>query len=72
MNLKLTQRETHLSISPRMSGSFAAMFVLVPNFLPNGRSQMTASTLELGRGRAVHKEKDKQEQKYSTHDTRII
>lgn len=33
-----------------MSGRLAAVFVLLPNFLPNGRSQTTASTLAHGRG----------------------
>lgn len=48
---------TNLSISARMSGRLAAMSVLEPNFLPNGRSHTTASTLALGRGRAAHTEK---------------
>lgn len=33
-----------------MTGRLAAMSVLVPNFLPNGRSHTTASTLALARG----------------------
>lgn len=47
-------RGTDLSISVRMTGRLAAMFVFVPNFLPNGRSQTTASTLALGRGSTAH------------------
>ena len=50
---KQTLWETHLSISATMTGRLAAMFVLVPNFLPNGRSQIRAWTLPLGRGRAA-------------------
>lgn len=52
--------DTDLSISVRMSGRWAAMFVLVPNFLPNGRSQTTASTLALGRGSTAHTEENGQ------------
>lgn len=48
------KKGSNLSISARMSGSLAAMSVLEPNFLPNGRSHTTASTLALGRGRAAH------------------
>jgi len=49
-----THTHTHLSISVRISGRLAAMLVLVPNFLPNGKSQTTASTLPLDRGSPTH------------------
>lgn len=53
----MTKKGTNLSISARMTGRLAAMSVLEPNFLPNGRSHTTASTLALGRGRAAHTQK---------------
>lgn len=36
---------TNLSISVRMRGNLVAISTLVPNFLPNGRSHTTTSTL---------------------------
>lgn len=51
-----THTHTNLSISVRMSGRLSAMFVLVPNFLPNGRSHTTTSTVLLGRGITEHTE----------------
>lgn len=39
-----------------MCGRLSAILVLVPNFLPNGRSHTTASTLALGRGSTARTE----------------
>lgn len=55
-----------------MTGRLAAMFVFVPNFLPNGRSQTTASTLALGRGSTAHTQSNTDKPRgTATHDSRL-
>lgn len=48
--------DTNLSISVRMRGNLVAISTLLPNFLPNGMSHTTTSTLPSGSGITAYTE----------------
>lgn len=66
----ITNRNSYLSISVRMSGRLTAMSILVPNFLPKGKSHTTASTLALFRGSSAHTERKKPDKSWGKLKTK--